>query len=697
MLAKTMISPALPSPDAQPGGRLITSNGRTLPLRETTLTADAGGGIARVVLTQRFVNPHAEVLSVEYLLPLPSDAAISGFSFVLGEQRIVGEIEGRDRARARFEQALLDGHGAALLEQQRSSVFTQKLGNIPPGATLIAEVVVDQPLRWLDEGAWEWRFPTVVGPRYHGAPGRVADAEALLVNVAAPESGGTQARASASLCIRDMLTRAPCSSSHALEFEASGEHTQVQIGGREGVALDRDVVVRWPVAGLQVGVSVLAATPGEAQASALRGDAFALLTLVPPQPDAEMAAIARDLIFLIDTSGSMRGAPLAQAKRLLAAMIDSLGDGDRLEMIEFGDSPRRFSAEPIATTREGKQAARRWLAALEASGGTEMHRAVLEALQPLRPDAQRQVVLVTDGQIGFEQEIVHALHTRLPPGVRLHAVGVGAPINRSLTAAAARAGRGSELCVDLHEDIEQVVPRLLARTSAPLVTELTIEGECLIDTAPRALPDLYAGAPALIAVRMRGPGRLRVHGRCSVGTFEHTVDVPTLAIGEGPASVIALYGREAVEDLECARVASLWNVAEQFDRNIEALGLAFRIATRLTSWIAVTHTRVVDGDALRRHVEQPHELAHGASAEGLGLRTPMADLTSFTGAFPHDDFGGYGSRMRMAPASVERKRSSGVFLLLMLIVSLLIGALLWRCSAGEAHPTVDPKEQREGE
>lgn len=604
-----------PPPESSPnvGGRLVTADHRTLPLRSTHLEAEAGGGIARVVLTQRFLNPHTEPLTVEYLLPLPSDAAVSGFSFILGERRVVGQVDRKADARARFEQAMIEGHSAALLEQTRTSVFAQTIGNVPPGAEIIAEIVIDQPLRWLDEGAWEWRFPTVVSPRYMGAAGRVADAAALAVDVA---ERGTGVTSTLSLIVADAITGSPESSSHALEqtVEIDVGRSRVRFSGDRGVALDRDVVVRWPVAQPRISACSLAARPA---AAAHEGHTFALVSVIPPLESAYMRPIPRDLIFLLDTSGSMAGRPLSQAKRVAGAMIDTLGEEDRIELIEFGSQVNRFRREPLVATRDGKQAAKQWLDSLRASGGTEMHEAILEAIRPLREECERQVVLVTDGQIGFEEAIVQTLLTSLPAGARLHTVGIGSAVNRSLTSAAARAGCGSEFIVDLDEDVERVIPRLLARTSAPLVTDLSIEGSDSIVVAPRAIPDLYARSPALIAVRVRSPGELRVRGRTAEGTFEQRVTIPELALGQGPQGVTALFGRESVEDLEMRRVAAS---DAELDANIEALGLCFQIATRKTSWIAVTDERTVDPSREPRRVRQPQELPYGTSIEGLGLR-----------------------------------------------------------------------------
>lgn len=603
-----------------PGGRLVAADGRVLPLQEVHLAAEAGGGIARVVLTQRFVNPYDQALEVRYLLPLPSDGAVSGFAFTLGDVRVVGEVTGRQAARERFEQALVQGRTAALLEQERTSLFTQRVGNVPPRAEITAEVTVDQPLRWLDEGAWEWRFPTVVGPRYLGEPGRVADAAAVSVPVSDRPLG---VRASLALYVADRLTGAVESPSHRVE-ERDG---LVRIEGDESCRLDRDVVVRWPVALPDVSAGVLAARPATA---AHDGDAFALVTVAPPTGG--WTPVARDLTFLIDTSGSMGGRPLEQAARVVAAMIATLGTNDRIELIEFGSRPRRWKDSPQLATESNKAAAIAWVSALRASGGTEMKRAVLEALRPLRPDSQRQVVLVTDGYIGFEQEIVRTLLDGLPAGARLHTVGVGGSVNRSLTQAAARAGRGTELIVGLGEDADRLAARLVARTAAPLVTDLVLAGPGVREVAPRRLPDLYAEAPALIALRHAGAGgEVVLRGRTADGPFERRLTVPALERGAGPAGIAALFAREKVEDLEMALTAG--GVRAELDRAIEDTGVEFQVATRLTSWVAVSQHVTVAPGAPKVEVEQPHELPHGVSAEGLGLRAAgrWVEKGAFTG------------------------------------------------------------------
>jgi Ca-activated chloride channel family protein len=601
----------LTTSDLSTASRLVAGSA-TLPLETTALRVTARGGIARVVLEQRFANHHPEPLALTYVLPLPADAAVSGYSFCIGDRRIEGEIDRRAAARERYEDAIVRGHTAALLEQERSSLFTQQIGNVPPGARVVCEVAIDQRLRWIEEGSWEWRFPLAAAPRYLGNDGRVADAGALALEVATSLSP----RASLALAIGDAIApgRAPESPSHRVHGIPDGPGHRVAFADGNAAELDRDVVVRWPVAGLVPAVSVLAERTA-------RG-AHALVTIVPPAPGTAPPVVRRDLIVLLDTSGSMAGPPIEQSRRVAMALVDGLRDHDTFELIEFASAQRRFAPGALAATPAHRTAALAWLAALRAGGGTEMRDGILEALRPIRGDTQRQVVVITDGLIGFEREIVQAIVERLPPGSRVHTIGVGSSVNRSLTGPAARAGRGAEIILGLGEDPERAVQRLRARTEAPLVVDVSLEGDAVIAVAPSRIPDLFAGCPVLVSAKLRPEGgEVVVRGRGANGSWEQRATVAPIAVGTDPQGVgvvSALFGREAVEDCEL-RLAAGGDPAE-IDRAVEQLGLDHGIATRLTSWIAVDRTPSVDPRSPTRREVVPQVLPHGMSVDGLGLR-----------------------------------------------------------------------------
>lgn len=622
MMMPMNVTHGSPRENPSSGARLVATDGRVLPLVGAALKVDARGGVARVILEQRFRNPHEDPLAVTYSLPMPEDGAVSGFSFAIGDVLVVGEVDRKQTARERYEQALSEGRSAALLEQDRGSLFTQEVGNIPPGAEVVATIEVDQRLRWLDEGAWEWRFPTVVAPRYMGAPGRVADIDKVTQDIS---DGPIAARIGFSCTIRDALVsgRRPESPSHTIQarddVSDTGVAMRIELEG-ERARLDRDVVIRWPVSTPKVGMSLDVGRPhATGRRSSIASSTYGLLTLVPPERASKTQPVSRDLIVLLDTSGSMGGEPLDQATRVVSAMIDTLSDRDQIELIEFSTAARRWKAKPVAATSSNRKEAITWLRNLRASGSTEMRDGILAAMQSLRAESQRQVVLITDGMIGFETEVVKAIVERLPPGSRVHTVGVGSAVNRSLTGPAARAGHGVEVIIGIGEDPERAARRIVTRTDAPLVVDLQLSGDALEDQAPQSLPDLFAGSPALISVKLKAQGgSLMVRGRTATGAWEQRISVRAIGEGVGNSGLAALYAREKVEDLEM-KIASGMGMF-QVDPQIERVGVDFQIATRLTSWIAVSREVMVDPrDALRRE-RMPHELALGLSAEGVGLR-----------------------------------------------------------------------------
>lgn len=604
---------AHPSTNPTPStcGQVLAADGRELTLRSVRLDARAGGGIARVRVEQTFANPFAEPLAVTYRLPLPADAAVVGFCFRIGDSVVRGEIEGRERARERFEEALIDGRTASLLEQDRSSLFTQEVGNIPPGADLVVEVELDQPLLWAD-GGWEWRMPTTAAPRYLGAPGRVGDAARITPPIA---TDGRGPRLTGSIRIADELVGAVRSPSHELATEDAATGAVAALP-REGVAMDRDLVVRWPTATERVGLRIETARGRGLE------DAHGILTLTPPAPTAAGRALGRDVTLLLDTSGSMHGRPLEQMQALAAAIVEGLGPVDTLEMIEFSSRPRRWSKSPQAVGERTRRKALSWVRGLRASGGTEMHSAMIEATRAQSAESQRQVVLITDGLIGFEREIVRAALEGTPSAARLHVVGLGSAPNRSLTQAVARAGRGVEVLLGLDEGTERAARTLLAGTESPALVDLEIGGSGVRGVCPVRLPDVYAGSPARLSLALDpAGGEVVVRGRTADGVWQQSVaygacpDRDETADG-AHAAPVSLFGRERAEDLE-TRAATGVDV----DAELEAVGRAFQIATRKTSWIAVGAERSVDPGAPLRRDEVAHALADGMSVEMLGLRS----------------------------------------------------------------------------
>ena len=576
--------------------KLVSVDGRTYPLQSARIAAEASGGIAFSTLVQTYRNPYAEPLEVIYTLPLPADGAVIGYSMKLGERIIRGEVRARDEALATYKKALFEGRSAALLEQDRDDTFTQRLGSLPAGQSAEITIEVLHPLAFLPGGSeqgaeWEYRFPTVVGVRYEGAAGRVPDADRLEIDRS--DAGGSA-----------IPTRIE------LALTTIGDAGKA-VRRIDAMPLDRDLVVRFRAGATSIGAHLVEG-PG------LPGDMgrYGILTITPPR--VSEVAFARDLTILIDASGSMSGMPLAWAKDVAAGLLPTLEDGDRFEVIAFSDQPRSLTGGIVPVTDGAMGAALDELSRLEANGGTEMVDAMVRALWPLRPDSQHQVVLITDGEIGFEDEVVGRIVSSLPDGARLHTVGVGSAPNRTLTCRAARAGRGIESFVCGDAEVQPAIARLIAATARPVLTDLAIASSAIRGMAPARPRDVLAGQPLVVAVELDPAGGiLEATGRLA-GTTERwrwQLTVPPIAARERAVTAVplgALYGREAIADCELS--------PGRTDAKVKTIALRHRIASRMTSLVAVAEEPNIDPKAPRRRVVVPVELPAFVSAAGVGLK-----------------------------------------------------------------------------
>ena len=619
---------------------LVAVDGRTYPLKSAAISSRAGAGVAATTLLQEFENPYAEPLEAIYTLPLPADGAVIGYAIQVGERRVVGEIEVREKATRRYAEALAAGRIAGLLEQERADTFTQRVGNVPPGVAVRVEIQVLQPLAFVRaDGAapeWEWRFPTAVGPRYLGPEGRVPDGGRIDPPRAA--SGGTPARVSLALEIADgpAAEIAPHSPSHALRAaaaagvpDATAAPFPTTLSLADAAHLDRDVIVRWKAAAVEPGVR-LAAGPG------LLGDPgrYAVLTITPPA--APRARVPRSLAVLLDASGSMGGKPIEHAKAVAIALLDGLGAGDRFEVIAFASQPTRLTGGLVDATPDAVAAARERVRRLSAGGGTEMLAAVEQALAPTRAGEQRQVVLLTDGEIGFEAEVVGKVLRDLPAASRVHVVGVGSAPNRALTRGLSRAGRGLELLIPLGDDPSDAAARLRAATEAPVLVNVAASGSAVASVVPERACDVYAGRPLTLLVELRnGGGAVELTGTLAgaaepwrwsaaipaAGTAAADTASASASAAAAPAIPAgALYGRERIEDLEMRLAAASSGSSEvrDLESQIEAAGLRHRVVSRRTSLVAISEEPAVDPQAPRRRVRLAVELPEDVSAEGTG-------------------------------------------------------------------------------
>lgn len=626
------------------------------PLKHTDVQASISGFIARVKVTQTFVNPSDEPIEAVYVFPLSHTGAVDDMTMVIGDRRIVGVIKRRAEARALYEAALRQGYTASLLEQERPNIFTRSVGNIKPRQEVKIEISYLDVLEY-DMGVYEFHFPMVVGPRYNadapfaGTPTPAANG--LGANGAMPAKGvnppvlkpGFRTGHDISLKLT-MEAGVPVRDLKIVNHKATVRRTgataaEVELDPADSVP-NKDFVLRYAVAGEQPTMALLPYSES--------GSGGYFMLMIQPALDREMEkAPPRELVFLIDISGSMSGAPTAQVKRTLQEFFKRSKPDDTLQVITFAGSADKLFEKPVPATPENVNRALNYTDGYQAGGGTEMLKGIRMVLdEPPDPERARIVVLLTDGYIGNEAQIIEAVGKHAGERLRFWAIGIGSSPNRFLIDGVAKQGGGMGKVLDLNADPSELVGEIVSRIHKAQLADISIDwnGLDVCDTFPRRIPELWAGRPVVVFGRyyVGGQAQITVHGIAEGKpvSFPLAVNLPMQAKPEH-AVLSKVWARRKIEDLsqqmhygsDPAIIEEITNVA-----------LDYKLMSQYTSFVAIDESEQVDAPAkLPRRVGVPVPLPEGVSFEGIfgpaaaGEKLELADAFMGRPAQPLPIFG----------------------------------------------------------
>jgi Ca-activated chloride channel family protein len=571
------------------------------------------GPTLRARVTQVFRNTTKDWVEAIYVYPLPDGGAVDTLKMVIGDRVVVGNIKERQQARAIYEQAKQNGQKAALAEQERPNIFTNSVANIGPGETVLVQIEYQEPVHQSGD-QFSLRIPMVVGPRYNPAPVlQTVDLRAgdngwgITTNDPVPD------RDRISTPVLDPIDHAPVNPTtisirlqagfplgevkshfHNVKIDSPDSSTRVitlatptqsspASGGGQGGGADRDFELTWTAAAEKTpSVGVFR--------EQVAGSDYLLAYVTPPALNAaEQKPLPREVIFVIDNSGSMGGTSIVQAKASLLYALGRLQPNDRFNVIRFDHTMDTLFPDVVLADGDHLAQAKAFVTALQAAGGTEMIPPMRAALSDRQADGNtvRQVVFLTDGCIGNEQQLFDTI-TSMRGRSRVFMVGIGAAPNSFLMTRAAELGRGTFTHIGSVEQVESRMRELFGKLESPAVTQLSVTfSDTKADVTPVMLPDLYRGEPLVLAARLgKLAGTMEIKGR--IGDRPWSVTLPLASAAEGKG-LSKLWARRKIADAEVAQTLRTLTVDEA-NKTILALALEHQLVTRLTSLIAVDQT-----------------------------------------------------------------------------------------------------------
>jgi Ca-activated chloride channel family protein len=633
------------SPHEMQAGSLLLQmqSGYTVATRiNTSVDIRVSGPVARTAVSQTFRNDGTEWVEGIYVFPLPDSAAVDRLRIRIGDRFIEGEIREKEQARAEYEQARQDGKRAGLVEQQRGNLFTSSLANLGPGESVDIEIEYLETVRY-DDGQFSLRFPLTLTPRYiPGTPQPDRQGSGW--------SADTDQVPDGSLITPPVVTRstdhkvtmhADIDAGVPLRIIASRYHpikvtTVDEAAGRYAVALsetsapmDHDLELVWrPVPDAMARATLFR----EVRDSMPH---YLLMVLPPDEMDLDDAAaddsMPRELVFVIDTSGSMHGVSIEQAKQALLLALDGLRPGDLFNVIQFNSVVGTLSPESIAATAGNVRVAREYIRSLTANGGTEMRPALERALRAGGNESHlRQIIFITDGSVGNEQELFSLIDAELGDA-RLFTVGIGSAPNGLFMRKAAESGRGAYTFISALHEVQEKMSALIRKIERPRVTGIEVTWPGDAHAYPEIVPDLYAGEPIVQKVRLAGESRsgdlIRITGTSTMGDWG--VELPIAAEQENEG-IAAVWARGRIEHLlDHERQGG---DAEQIRAAVIETALDHQLVSRYTSLVAVDKTparpesSTLDSEQVPNLLPygQDHNAIFGFPATATGWRARVA-------------------------------------------------------------------------
>ena len=584
-----------------------------IPLKQTDIKMSIFGFVASVDVEQTFVNTFPEKIEAVYIFPLPTNSAVDDMEITIGKRKIRGEIKTREEARREYEQAKDTGNRAALLEQERPNIFVTAVANIDPGSQIEVKIHYTERIAY-DDGGFRFVFPMVVAPRYIPTDMQVKDGKLRRLPNPTPTSPVTDAdkivppnlpsnlaagtRPGNITLILDLEAGFPIKKVNSITHQIKSDkvtasHYRIQLAKLDEIP-NRDFVLEYKIAGEQPEAVVMQSTDQQ-------GDGYFLMMAAPPSDFKIKDIVSREMIFIVDTSGSMNGLKMEQAKNAMRACLRGLNPQDDFNIIRFSSDFEPMWKTSQSVNQANINSADQFVNNLRAVGGTEMYAPLMQALQnnpamPGQPVKPRTIVFITDGQVGNEAQILEAVKQNLGQ-TKIFTFGIDSAVNEYFLRKLAEIGQGtSEFILPTQQDFETVINRFQSRISAPMLTNLAIDwGQMQVsDFYPNPVPDLYVNQPVFITGKFKATGtreQVFIKALSAVGLSSLPVVIDTAANNIRFRAVSSLWARAKAEQLSNKLIETPNNPA--IKQEITNLGLKHKLLTQFTSFIALEEKTIV--------------------------------------------------------------------------------------------------------
>ncbi len=639
-----------------------------MPLQHTDVKIEVSGFVASTTVTQRYQNPFEKPIEAIYTFPLPNDAAVDDMQMTIGQRTIKGLIKRKKEAREIYERARERGQRASLLEQERPNIFTQSVANIMPGDNIVITIRYVNILRYT-EGNYELVFPMVVGPRYitgntatgHSGTGWAADTDVVpdASRITPPVlKPGERTGHDISLSVK-LDAGVPIqhiqSISHVIGIQHINSHEKTINIHRADTLPNKDFVLRYQVAAKAPEMAMITHHDE-------RGGFFTLI-IQPQQTVTDAQVIPRELIFIVDTSGSMSGFPIEKSKEAMRRLIKGMRSTDTFNVIRFAGDTGTLWNKPQPHTQTNVDKALHYVEGFRGQGGTEMRKGIIEALaQPAAKGYLRIAFLLTDGYIGDEFRIFQSIEKERR-GARVFSLGVGSSINRYLLDRVAEIGRGEAFYVRQDENSQKVIDKFFQRVDRPALAHIEIDWGNLdvTELSPAKVPDLWAGQPIRIHGRYTqgGEENIVVRGQLVNQPYQQKLRVKLPKNEPDHEAMATVWAREKVHQLMNQMVRD--GQTKELIEKVTQLGLTFRLMTQWTSFVAVEE-KVVNVDGKLETIVQPVEIPEGVSYDGVFGEQPMAMMSGamMGGAMRSRGFTAKGLSLQFAPARRSISRGAQI-------------------------------------